>query len=138
MIEIEMNKDVRTFEPKIMGPFTRRQLLSLVIAAAYAGPIAILVPGDAMMKVLLGCILAIPAILCGFIDVLGLPLLQFITYCVIPSLVNPKVRKFKSENIYEASLLEAEAQENRKKGKQKNAGRQKKVTYSKKYPHRFC
>lgn len=137
MIEIEMNKDVRTFEPKIMGPFTRRQLISLVIAAAYAGPIAIAVPGDPMMKVLLGCILAIPAILCGFIDILGMPLLQFITYCVIPSLINPKVRKFKSETSYEMYWQQLKAVSSKsKKGKDKSTS--KKVTYSKKYRHRFC
>lgn len=138
MIEVEMNKDVRTFEPKIMGPFTRRQLLSLVIAAAYTLPVVVLVPGDAMMKVLLGCVLAIPAILCGFIDVLGLPLLQFITYCVIPSVTNPKVRKFKSENAYETYLEEAESMEGKKKGKQQKAEQAKRVTYSKKYRHRSC
>ena len=137
MIEIEMNKDVRTFAPKIMGPFTRRQLISLVIAAAYAGPIAILVPGDAMMKVLLGCVLAIPAILCGFIDILGMPLLQFVTYCVIPSLLNPKVRKFKTENTYEMCLRQAEATENSTK-KRKSKTPSKKVTHSSKYRHRFC
>lgn len=138
MIEIEMNKDVRTFDPKILGPFTRRQLISLVIAAGYALPIAIAVPEDPMTRVILGCILAIPAILCGFIDILGLPLLQFITYCVMPSIINPKVRKFRSENTYETCLQEAEAMENRKKRKQKKAELQKKVIYSKKYRHRFC
>lgn len=137
MIEIEMNKDVRTFEPKIMGPFTRRQLISLVIAAAYAGPIAIAVPGDPMMKVLLGCILAIPAILCGFIDILGMPLLQFITYCVIPSLINPKVRKFKSETSYEMYWQQLKAVSSKSK-KEKDKPTSKKVTYSKKYRHRSC
>lgn len=137
MIEIEMNKDVRTFEPKIMGPFTRRQLISLVIAAAYAGPIAIAVPGDPMMKVLLGCILAIPAILCGFIDILGMPLLQFITYCVIPSLINPKVRKFKSETTYEMYWQQLKAISSKSK-KEKDKSASKKVTYSKKYRHRSC
>ena len=137
MIEIEMNKDVRTFEPKIMGPFTRRQLISLVIAAAYAGPIAIAVPGDPMMKVLLGCILAIPAILCGFIDILGMPLLQFITYCVIPSLINPKVRKFKSETSYEMYWQQLKSVSSKSK-KEKDKPTSKKVTYSKKYRHRSC
>ena len=137
MIEIEMNKDVRTFEPKIMGPYTRRQLISLVIAAAYAGPIAIAVPGDPMMKVLLGCILAIPAILCGFIDILGMPLLQFITYCVIPSLINPKVRKFKSETSYEMYWQQLKAVSSKSK-KEKDKPTSKKVTYSKKYRHRSC
>ena len=137
MIEIEMNKDVQTFEPKIMGPFTRRQLISLVIAAAYAGPIAIAVPGDPMMKVLLGCILAIPAILCGFIDILGMPLLQFITYCVIPSLINPKVRKFKSETSYEMYWQQLKAVSSKSK-KEKDKPTSKKVTYSKKYRHRSC
>lgn len=132
-----MNKDVRTFEPKIMGPFTRRQLISLVIAAAYAGPIAIAVPGDPMMKVLLGCILAIPAILCGFIDILGMPLLQFITYCVIPSLINPKVRKFKSETSYEMYWQQLKAVSSKSK-KEKDKPTSKKVTYSKKYRHRSC
>ena len=132
-----MNKDVRTFEPKIMGPFTRRQLISLVIAAAYAGPIAIAVPGDPMMKVLLGCILAIQAILCGFIDILGMPLLQFITYCVIPSLINPKVRKFKSETSYEMYWQQLKAVSSKSK-KEKDKPTSKKVTYSKKYRHRSC
>lgn len=141
MITVEMNKDVRTFDPKILGPFTRRQLLSLVIAAAYAIPVAIAVPGDSMIKVLIGCVLAIPAILCGFIDILGLPLLQFVTYCVIPSIVNPKVRKFKSENTYENYLQEAEKSErknNKDKSRQKTTGQQKKVIHSKKYRHKFC
>lgn len=131
-----MNKDVRTFDPKIMGPFTRRQLIALCVAAAYAIPIAILIPGDAMAKVLVGCILAIPAILCGFVDVLGLPLLQFITYCVIPSIINPKVRKFRSENQYEIYLQEADMRNQKKKGKQTEP--QRKVTYSRKYRHRAC
>ena len=65
MIEIEMSKNIKEFEPKTMGFFTTRQIICLAIGAVVGGTVGFLIPGSVMIKVIVGIICAIPALLCG-------------------------------------------------------------------------
>lgn len=134
MIEVEMNRDVRTFEPKILGPFTRRQLICLAIAAGYAFPIAVILPVSVMAKFIIGVVLAIPAILCGYVKIFNLPLEQFVMSCVIPLLTNPKTRIYQSENYYDELLKQANAAEKKPAAKTEK----QKIQRDKKHKYRIC
>ena len=93
MIEVEMSRDIREFAPKVIGPFTSRQIICLGIALAYAGPFMLLATFIPLnIRIFAGMAMATPAVACGWIQLYGLPLEQFIAECVRNMFMKPRKR----------------------------------------------
>ena len=95
MIIVEMNEDIRKKETKQVGPFTWRQILFMLIGAAYTVPIVLLIPADIGIKVVVAVILLLPAFACGWIKSQGQHFetlaIRFIYYRIL----TPRERKKK-------------------------------------------
>ena len=105
MIEIEMSKDVRDYQPRILGPLTRRQLICILIAAAYCVPLFFLLPiSDIMTKCVVVFVCAIPAISCGWVELYKMPFEVFIKQVILTTIATPTKRKNKPVNSYDYLL----------------------------------
>lgn len=98
MVEVEMTKDIREREPKIIGFFTKRQLLCLLLGAIVAVPVALLVPFDTMGKVMAGSVAVCPFAACGWVSVYDMKLEQFVVQAIKTSFIYPVKRKYKIES----------------------------------------
>ena len=103
MIEVEMSKDIHDFAPKILGPFTKRQLVCSLIGAAIAYPIGAVLyrlgfSWDVVLIVAAVC--ALPALLCGFKQVYGLNFETYFIRYVIGYFLKPTYRKYKVHNTF--------------------------------------
>lgn len=97
MIEIEMSRDIRDFEPKIIGPLSLRQLIASAIGAVIAIPIAFYLPVNMEVRILLAMLVAAPAILCGFFKFYGMAPEIFFLRVMIPFYLNPERRIYETE-----------------------------------------
>lgn len=119
MIEIEMSRDIREFEPKIIGPLSVRQLVCVAIGAVIAIPLFMLVPGPIEIRIVLAIFLAAPAFIAGFLKLYGMPAEKFFLKVLVPNLTNPTSRKYKTKNTFEYLKGEPEHTEKDKSGKKK-------------------
>lgn len=102
MIEVEMSKDIREFEPKLIGPFSARQFLFIGIACAYGIPFMISFKALPIMpRVVVGMALMAPVLACGFVKVFGMYLGTFFFRYVLGALIRPATRKFVSTSVAE-------------------------------------
>ncbi len=119
-VEVEMNRDIREFEPKIISVFTARQLYCVGIGILYAVPLGMMIPtGDFMYNLIIMVALATPAILSGWVKIYGMYFDKFFLSVLLPYFLSPQVRKYKTENTYETLLTEAEDDTKKKKTKKK-------------------
>lgn len=102
MIKEQVPKDIRTFEPKFIGPFTKRQTKAIIpagiIAALFVGVGKKFLPTDFVVALI--TVIDIPLLLCGFIDIQGMPLWVFVKEAVITKMIYPAVRPYKTGNSY--------------------------------------
>ena len=104
MIEIRINKEIGTYEPKIFLGLTVRQLICIVIAA----PVCFLlfnVLSPIISSDLAGFFLFPPAIIAWFFGwkkPYGMPAEQFIRSIFVTSILAPSHRKYKTVNRHEA------------------------------------
>lgn len=111
MIEVEMSKDIRDTPPKIIGPFTKRQLICVGIAAAYGVPVFLLLKNvgvQVILSIVIAIILMAPAIACGWVSLFGVPLEKFMLHIAKTMLLTPGKRKYQTENTYLAFMPEPE------------------------------
>lgn len=102
MIEVTMNSDIREIEPKIIGPFTKRQLICVAIAIAYGLPIFFLLHMLPMIaRIMISVVLMTPCITCGWCNAYGMPLEKFAMHVVRSAVLNPTKRAYILENSYE-------------------------------------
>lgn len=101
MIEVPITKDAHSYEPKIIWNLTGRQLKCVIIAMVCAFPVALLVPGDILIKCIAAVIAAMPAIFCMFPKIYGLYFEQLVLKIVETKVLKPKIRKYKTENMIE-------------------------------------
>lgn len=94
MIEVEMTDDIRKYETKTVGPFTTRQVISIVIGAAYSIPIGLLIPVSMDNKIFIMIMLAVPAFLCGFIKMDGMPFEALAARMLYMYVLTPTHRKY--------------------------------------------
>ena len=113
MIEVEMSKDIRECEPKLIGPFTKRQIVCLIIAFAYGVPLYLLFKGieNITLRIFVTIALMSPAIACGWMELYGFHLEQFVVYIFKTRFLRPKKRKAEAPNLYEEIKDEIEAEE---------------------------
>lgn len=119
MIEVEMSKDIRDCEPKLLGPFTKRQVICIVISLAYGAPVFFLLGFgmDLFLRILISIILMAPAIACGWCDMYGMPLEKFGIHIFKTLILSPQKRLYKSKNMYEEFYSELEEDNAEKKVK---------------------
>ena len=116
MVEVEMTKDIHEYDPKLMGLITTRQLVLLLIGLAYSIPIAFLLPvEDLSIKILVMAFLMFPVLVCGWMNMQGMKMEQFVAQVVKSVFLHPQKRLYKIEGS--AGYLQeekAKAQEHKK------------------------
>ncbi len=110
MLEIEMPKDIKNYEPKILGPLTLRQLVCLGIASSYGIPFILLTHGDIVVRIMIGLMLMIPVLLCGWLKIYNEPFEKFLIIIIINKFIKPskrvyKIKEIKFENETETVLV---------------------------------
>lgn len=141
MINVEMTDDIRKFETKTTGPFTTRQLICIGIACLYSFPIALSIPTSLSNKLLIGFIIAMPVVLCGYIKMDGAYFEVLALRILYLKFLAPKKRKYIAPNSFreemkmfekrkESQLMAKMTSSQRKK--YIKSKEQKSITYSKK------
>lgn len=115
MIEVPMTDDIRKYQPKILGPFTLRQLICVILAAVAAIPLWGLINLEISDKVLVLCAIVFPIIACGWIKMDGLPFEKLIFRMIYFYCLTPKKRKYVTENTYKQALLKNKKPQPKKK-----------------------
>ena len=102
MIEVEMSKDIRDIEPKFIGPFTKRQTLCTIIALGYGVPLFFVMKGMPIFtRILIIILLMMPTIACGWCDMYGMHLEQFVLHLIRTLFLTPQKRQYEENNLYE-------------------------------------
>lgn len=108
MLEIRVTKEIRDFEPKVIGPFTFRQLICLGIGS----PIVyfILKYFSPLVTVDIAAFLCFPvaaiAYLIGWYEPYGMKTEKFVRSIFINRILAPAHRKYKTVNTHEALIQE--------------------------------
>lgn len=119
MIQIEIPKDIRKYEAKLVGPLSTRQTVCVILASAIAVPIYFaldFLPSD--FKYFFVAIFAVPILLCGWVKPYGMHLEEFIQVAFVSNILSPKCRIYKTENPY-ASVNKTKSKKELKKYKKK-------------------
>lgn len=93
MITMPMTDDIRRKEIKTIGPFTTRQAVCVLIGACIGVPVALIVPLSITARLIIGFVLALPPIICGYIKFAGMNLENFIALIIYRNFLTPKKRK---------------------------------------------
>ena len=102
MIEIEIPKDIRKYESKLVGPLTTRQTICFVIGAVIGITIYSVLsflPQD--FKMILVLIAVSPLILCGWYKPYGMHFEKFVQTALISNVLAPVNRKYVTKNLFE-------------------------------------
>ena len=104
MIIMPVPKDIRNVKAKFIGPFTRRQAYAVIPAAVIGYLIQKILssfqcPPD--LSVVIIFLVVTPVIMCGFIDVCGMPLWDFARNVAIRRIFAPKTRPYVTENTFD-------------------------------------
>ena len=103
MLEIQMSKDIKTFEPTIVGPFTLRQIIWISIGTVLAMPAFFLMPGEITVRILIATLIAAPLIMCGWVKVQGMYLDRYLMIIFVYSLLESRKRVNDDANVFEKS-----------------------------------
>lgn len=94
MLEIEMSKDIKDFEPKVVSVLTLRQIVCLFISCAYGIPLFFLLSGDIIARIMITLFAMVPVLLCGWLKVYDEPFERFIKIIILNKFVKPVKRKY--------------------------------------------
>ena len=120
MIEIEVNQDIREYKTKLIGPFTTRQVICLILGGTTViGAYNLLQPYLTSDTTTFVCmILAIPFILMsGIFEPHGMKMEDFLRASFVSLVLSPTVRKYELENSYNKQLIEERKKKKKKKRK---------------------
>lgn len=120
MIEIEVNQDIREYKTKLIGPFTTRQVICLILGGTTViGAYNLLQPYLASDTTTFVCmILAVPFILMsGIFEPHGMKMEDFLRASFVSLVLSPTVRKYELENSYNKQLMEERKKKKKKKRK---------------------
>ena len=116
MVTVEMNRDIREFEPKVIGPFTLKQAKCVGIMGAYGLPLffalykinlyfAFITVGIAML----------PPILIGWVKIRNLSFEKFIIRWFYWRFATPRIRKYKTRPYTKELLIDKNREMENKK-----------------------
>ena len=120
MIEIEVNQDIREYKTKLIGPFTTRQVICLILGGTTViGAYNLLQPYLTSDTTTFVCmILAVPFILMsGIFEPHGVKMEDFLRASFVSLVLSPTVRKYELENSYNKQLMEERKKKKKKKRK---------------------
>lgn len=120
MIEIEVNQDIREYKTKLIGPFTTRQVICLILGGTTViGAYNLLQPYLTSDTTTFVCmILAVPFILMsGIFEPHGMKMEDFLRASFVSLVLSPTVRKYELENSYNKHLMEERKKKKKKKRK---------------------
>ena len=120
MIEIEVNQDIREYKTKLIGPFTTRQVICLILGGTTViGAYNLLQPYLTSDTTTFVCmILAVPFILMsGIFEPHGMKMEDFLRASFVSLILSPTVRKYELENSYNKQLMEERKKKKKKKRK---------------------
>lgn len=120
MIEIEVNQDIREYKTKLIGPFTTRQVICLILGGTTViGAYNLLQPYLTSDITTFVCmILAVPFILMsGIFEPHGMKMEDFLRASFVSLVLSPTVRKYELENSYNKQLMEERKKKKKKKRK---------------------
>lgn len=120
MIEIEVNQDIREYKTKLIGPFTTRQVICLILGGTTViGAFNLLQPYLTSDTTTFVCmILAVPFILMsGIFEPHGMKMEDFLKASFVSLVLSPTVRKYELENSYNKQLMEERKKKKKKKRK---------------------
>lgn len=106
MIIMPVPKDVRSFKPKFMGPFTKREAIGVGCAVALVViTYAMIAPfSEGMTMTQQATIAMIPAAIplaFGFIDIQDMPIWVYGWNMIVQNFLAPRHRVYKTVNIYQ-------------------------------------
>lgn len=104
MIEREVLKDINSYKPKFIGPFTLRNITCIAIAAAIGIPLFLILNIWFITPfcLVVAAIGAAPALLCGFYSPYNEPLEKFFINYIKQMLLVPRNRKYETETLFES------------------------------------
>lgn len=98
MLIADVNPDIKGYETKIFGLFTKRQLVCLLIALAIITPAVFLLPIEKIeIRVFVAILIGMPAIICGFWSMYGMPVEKYISIVIRTKFISPAVRRYERE-----------------------------------------
>lgn len=107
-LEMKVTKEIRDFEPKVIGPFTFRQLICLAIGSPIV--FVILKYLSPIITMDIAAFLCFPvaaaAYLMGWYEPYGMKTEKFIRSIFVTRILAPSHRKYKTVNTHEALLKE--------------------------------
>lgn len=114
MIEVEIPSDIKEYEPKIIGPFTKRFVICLVaiVATSLMGYTIMDKFTDSGLRVVIPLIFDIPWALIAAYKPYGMKFEKYFVSQLYTTIIPPKHRKYIVENLYEKFEQEIEAEEN--------------------------
>lgn len=103
MIEIKIPKDVRKYKEKVVGGFTLRELITLIVTALIDISIYIFLKDKIgkQFSSYLVMFISIPFLLLGFKEKDGLKFEKYVIYFLKFHFLTPQKRKYIVENIKE-------------------------------------
>ncbi len=93
MITVEMSDDIRKYENKTVGPFTSRQVKSMLIGLLYTVPITMILPISLNNKFFVALLLFAPAFACGYVKLDGAYFEQIVINLLYMYILTPRKRK---------------------------------------------
>ena len=108
MVQVEMNRDIREFEPKVIGPFTLKQAKCVGVMAAYGFPLFFTLYKHSLYTaaIVVGISIA-PPILIGWVKVRNMSFEKFFIRWFYWRIRTPRIRRYKSKP-YLKEFVEAE------------------------------
>lgn len=137
MVDIEIPRDIRVYESKLVGPFTTRQAACVGIGAfsvfTVYNTLKDVMATDFIFGV--GFFIMAPLALFGWFRPYGMKLEQFLMTAFISNVVCPKNRKYMMEMQYAlATAPKAKGEARAEKARRKMLGRQGKGKFSRRLP----
>ena len=121
MIQVEIPKDIRKYESKLVGPFTTRQTICFSIAAVIAVLlyffIGQFVAGDVLFFIIF--VGVSPALIFGWLKPYGMTCEHFLATAFVSLVISPKYRKYRTQNAFAPSKSELQAKKAERKKKYK-------------------
>lgn len=102
MVEVEMSKDIRAYEPKIIASLSLRQLIGIAVGVVLAVPVLLFLPIDMTFRIILAILVAAPGIACGFLRFYEMPCEVFFLKVFIPFYFGNVHRKYITESEYDS------------------------------------
>lgn len=136
MIEIEIPKDIKDYEPKLIGPFTTRQAIctGAIVIISIVGYNVLKHVFDNGLKFIIPLIVCLIPMLIGWYKPYGMRFEQYALSQFNTVILPPKKRLYKVENTYQQFEKLIEKEEKEKLEAEKKKAKQQTTQQSKSAP----